>query len=184
MLRRIHDGPVQKPNKCWRGFSCGGVDYVVKPAYPRIMVRLATHVRNAQATRLARGERSMSPGWVRCFLTTRVGWPGVHRKPPAESEQRLRSRRCTGKAPLGFNPATVSGEISASMPDQSNLVVRYMGPSGISRSMLLLQRMPSNSLPTIRHPDSPHTQRDLKKCSALAGQKGKTNRDITPTSWE
>ena len=38
-----------------KGFSSGGVDYVVKPLrLPEVLVRLATHVRNAQATRLAR----------------------------------------------------------------------------------------------------------------------------------
>ena len=37
------------------GFSCGGVDYVVKPLrIPEVMARLATHVRNARAARLAR----------------------------------------------------------------------------------------------------------------------------------
>mgnify|MGYP006147492423 CR=1 FL=1 len=38
-----------------RGFACGGVDYVVKPLrVPEVMARLATHVRNARVTRLAR----------------------------------------------------------------------------------------------------------------------------------
>ena len=38
-----------------RGFASGGVDYVVKPLrIPEVLARLATHVRNAQATRLAR----------------------------------------------------------------------------------------------------------------------------------
>src|SRR3989344_3932296 len=35
-----------------RGFASGGVDYVVKPLrIPEVLARLATHVRNAQATR-------------------------------------------------------------------------------------------------------------------------------------
>ncbi|MDA1813305.1 response regulator, partial [Bacillus cereus] len=37
-----------------RGFASGGVDYVVKPLrIPEVLVRLATHVRNARATRQA-----------------------------------------------------------------------------------------------------------------------------------
>ncbi|MEZ5703830.1 MAG: response regulator, partial [Burkholderiaceae bacterium] len=37
-----------------RGFDAGAVDYVVKPLrLPEVMVRLATHVRNARVARLA-----------------------------------------------------------------------------------------------------------------------------------
>ena len=38
-----------------KGFDAGGVDYVVKPVRAEeVMVRLATHVRNARAVRMAR----------------------------------------------------------------------------------------------------------------------------------
>ena len=38
-----------------RGFEAGGVDYVVKPVrMPEVLARLATHVRNSRAVRLAR----------------------------------------------------------------------------------------------------------------------------------
>lgn len=157
------------------GFSCGGVDYVVKPLrIPEVMVRLATHVRNAQATRLAREAVDVAGlGAVLLDNQGRVAW----RSPQAT--RWLDSAFGAGGAresAAWLQSATVSGEISASMPDQSNLVVRYMGPSGISESMLLLQRMPSNSLPTIRPPEIPLTPRETEVLSWLA--KGKTNRDI------
>ena len=51
-----------------------------------------------------------------------------------------------------------------------------MGPSGISESMLLLQRVPANAVPRNHSPEIPLTPRETEVLSWLA--KGKTNRDI------
>ncbi|MGA8785800.1 MAG: response regulator [Polaromonas sp.] len=158
-----------------QGFSSGGVDYVVKPLrIPEVLARLATHVRNAQATRLAREAVDVAGlGAVVLDSQGRVAW---------------RSPQATRWLDTAFGPgaaqesaawlqsATASGEINVPMPDNARLVARHMGQSGISESMLLLQVTPADELATIRSPDVPLTPRETEVLSWLA--KGKTNRDI------
>src|SRR5256885_10267738 len=64
-----------------RGFASGGVDYVVKPLrIPEVLVRLATHVRNARATRQAQEAVDVAGlGGVGVDGPGPVGW----RSPPA-----------------------------------------------------------------------------------------------------
>src|SRR5256885_11998709 len=59
-----------------RGFASGGVDYVVKPLrIPEVLVRLATHVRNARATRQAQEAVDVAGlGGVVLDGHGRVGW--------------------------------------------------------------------------------------------------------------
>lgn len=158
-----------------KGFTCGGVDYVVKPLrLPEVMVRLATHVRNAQATRLAREAVDVAGlGTVVLDNRGRVAW----RSPQAV--------RCL-EAAFGPDGAQASqawlqsaherAEIEAAMPDHSRLVARHLGQSGISESMLVLHIAPAQTGATARHPDVPLTPRETEVLSWLA--KGKTNRDI------
>ena len=157
------------------GFSCGGVDYVVKPLrIPEVLVRLATHVRNAQATRLAREAVDIAGlGAVLLDNQGRAAW---------------RSPQATRWLDSAFGPGGAresaawlqstrgSGEISTLMPDQSSLVAKHMGASGISESMLLLRLVTANSLTSSRSPEVPLTPRETEVLSWLA--KGKTNRDI------
>lgn len=157
------------------GFSCGGVDYVVKPLrIPEVIVRMATHVRNAQATRLARDAVDIAGlGAVLLDNQGRVAW----RSPQAT--RWLDSAFGAGDAPESaawLQSATVIGEVTTRMLDQSSLVARHMGPSGISESMLLLQRVPTNAVTRNRSPEVSLTPRETEVLSWLA--KGKTNRDI------
>lgn len=157
------------------GFSSGGVDYVVKPLrIPEVIVRLATHVRNAHATRLARDAVDIAGlGAVLLDNQGRVTW----RSPQAT--RWLDSAFGAGNASdsvAWLRSATVTREVTARLLDQSSLVARHMGPSGISESMLLLQRVPANAVPRNHSPEIPLTPRETEVLSWLA--KGKTNRDI------
>jgi len=58
------------------GFECGAVDYVVKPVRAQeVPARLATHVRNARAVRLAREAIDVGGHGVRVIdAQGRVAW--------------------------------------------------------------------------------------------------------------
>jgi DNA-binding response OmpR family regulator len=58
------------------GFDSGGVDYVVKPVRaPEVLVRLAAHVRNARAVRLAREAVDVGGhGVLVCDVQGRIAW--------------------------------------------------------------------------------------------------------------
>jgi DNA-binding NarL/FixJ family response regulator len=158
-----------------KGFTSGGVDYVVKPLrLPEVMVRLATHVRNAQATRLAREAVDVAGlGTVVLDSRGRVAW---------RSPQAMRWLEAAfgpdgaQAAQAWLQGAHERAEIEAAMPDHSRLVARHMGQSGISESMLVLHVAPAQTGATARQPDVPLTPRETEVLSWLA--KGKTNRDI------
>jgi len=158
-----------------KGFTSGGVDYVVKPLrLPEVLVRLATHVRNAQATRLAREAVDVAGlGTVVLDSRGRVAW---------RSPQAMRWLDAafgpdgTPAAQAWLQSAHERTEIGATMPDNSRLVARHMGQSGISESILVLHVTPAQAGTTMRQPDVPLTPRETEVLSWLA--KGKTNRDI------
>jgi DNA-binding NarL/FixJ family response regulator len=158
-----------------KGFTSGGVDYVVKPLrLPEVLVRLATHVRNAQATRLAREAVDVAGlGTVVLDSRGRVAW---------RSPQAMRWLDAafgpdgTPAAQAWLQSAHERTEIGVTMPDNSHLVARHMGQSGISESILVLHVTPAQAGTTMRQPDVPLTPRETEVLSWLA--KGKTNRDI------
>lgn len=157
------------------GFASGGVDYVVKPLrIPEVLVRLATHVRNAQATRLAREAVDVAGlGAVVLDRQGRVAW----RSPQATRwMDSAFGMQATQAGAAWLQSATAGTEISTPMPDNTRLIARHMGQSGISESMLLLRVAPADSSPAMRPPDVPLTPRETEVLSWLA--KGKTNRDI------
>jgi DNA-binding response OmpR family regulator/DNA-binding CsgD family transcriptional regulator len=157
------------------GFSSGGVDYVVKPLrLPEVMVRLATHVRNARATRLAREAVDVAGlGTVLLDSRGRLAW---------RSPQAMRwleaafGQQDEPAAQAWLHTAHEGAQISVPLPDQGTLVARHMGQSGISESMLVLHSAPAKPESAVRQPDVPLTPRETEVLSWLA--KGKTNRDI------
>jgi DNA-binding response OmpR family regulator len=157
------------------GFSSGGVDYVVKPLrLPEVMVRLATHVRNAQATRLAREAVDVAGlGTVLLDSRGRVAW----RSPQAMSWlEAAFGQQENQDAQAWLQGALERAQISVPLPDQGTLVARHIGQSGISESMLVLHSAPAKLETAVRQPDVPLTPRETEVLSWLA--KGKTNRDI------
>nr|WP_315425711.1 response regulator [uncultured Albidiferax sp.] len=156
-----------------QGFASGGVDYVVKPLrIPEVLARLATHVRNAQATRLAREAVDVAGmGAVVLDGQGRVAW----RSPQAT--RWLDSVFGTDAAEQGsawLQSTQGRGEVFAALTGGSRLVARHMGQSGFSETMLLLRVVPADNVS--RQPDVPLTPRETEVLSWLA--KGKTNRDI------
>ncbi len=157
------------------GFASGGVDYVVKPLrLPEVLVRLATHVRNAQATRLAREAVDVAGlGTVVLDSRGRVAW---HSPQAIRWLEAAFGAQGSQEAQAWLQTTHKNAEISTKLPDNGLLVARHIGQSGISESMLVLHVAPAQTGTTVRQPDVPLTPRETEVLSWLA--KGKTNRDI------
>jgi DNA-binding response OmpR family regulator/DNA-binding CsgD family transcriptional regulator len=142
-----------------KGFTSGGVDYVVKPLrLPEVLARLATHVRNAHATRLAREAVDVAGmGTVVLDSRGRMAW---------RSPQALRWLQVALEVP----------EIATPTAGHDRLVARHIGQSGVSEFMLLLHLSSGQTGNSMRQPDVPLTPRETEVLSWLS--KGKTNRDI------
>ena len=164
-----------------KGFTSGGVDYVVKPLrLPEVLVRLATHVRNAQATRMAREAVDIAGlGTVVLDGRGRLAW----RSPQAVRWLELAFGPAGTQLMLAWlQSADELGEITVPINNHANhgrLVARHMGQSGMTESMLVLHVEPiqaSQASQAARMPEVPLTPRETEVLSWLA--KGKTNRDI------
>jgi DNA-binding NarL/FixJ family response regulator len=175
------------------GFDAGGVDYVVKPVrIEEVMVRLATHVRNARVTRLAREAVDVGGHGVLVLdARQRIAW----RSPQAERWLQATWPDLKGDAPLDWLQqlaiSPVGHEVMARPPgaptaDAQALVARSLGAAGLGETMVLL------SMAAIK-PGEPMTGRaegqasDRVQIAALTPRetevlswlaKGKTNRDI------
>lgn len=158
-----------------KGFTSGGVDYVVKPLrLPEVLVRLATHVRNAQATRLAREAVDVAGlGTVVLDSHGRVAWCSPQAMRWLESAFGPQGSQ---EAHDWLQTTQEHSEVSAPLPDSSLLMARHVGQSSVSESMLVLRRAPAQPGNSARQPDVPLTPRETEVLSWLA--KGKTNRDI------
>ena len=158
-----------------KGFASGGVDYVVKPLrLPEVLVRLATHVGNAQASRLAREAVDVAGlGTVVLDSLGRVAW----RSPQAMRWLHTAFGLDGGQqAQTWLQSALSCSEVSTALTPNNSLVARYLGPSGISESMLVLNQTALQNASAVRQPEVPLTPRETEVLTWLA--KGKTNRDI------
>ena len=158
-----------------QGFSSGGVDYVVKPLrIPEVLARLATHVRNAQATRLAREAVDVAGmGAVVLDAQGRVAW----RSPQATLWlDSVFGADATEESSAWLQSAPAGGEVVAALGEGKRLTARHMGHSGFSEAMLLLRVASAHTAAAPLQPDVPLTPRETEVLSWLA--KGKTNRDI------
>jgi DNA-binding response OmpR family regulator len=164
---------LSETDQILKGFSSGGVDYVVKPLrIPEVLARLGTHVRNARATRLAREAVDVAGlGTVVLDGQGRVAW----RSPQAK--QWLEAAFDSDAVAVGWlTRALAQREAYTAMPDNTRLVARNMGQSGISESILVLNTAAAGPAQSTRQPEVPLTPRETEVLSWLA--KGKTNRDI------
>lgn len=156
------------------GFASGGVDYVVKPLrIPEVMARVATHVRNARATRLAREAVDVAGmGAVVLDGQGRVAW----RSPQATRWlQAAFGPEAEDEAPAWLATVPAGGELARTLPDGARLLARHVGPGAFSEAMLLL-RVAAAGAPAPRGLHATLTPREAEVLSWLA--KGKTNRDI------
>ena len=157
------------------GFASGGVDYVVKPLrIPEVLARVATHVRNARATRLAREAVDVAGmGAVVLDVQGRIAW----RSPQAT--RWLEAAFGTGGPDLAsawLAAVPEGGERGMPAANGARLVARHMGAGSFSETMLLLRLMPAGAVPPARGLSASLTPREAEVLSWLA--KGKTNRDI------
>lgn len=157
-----------------RGFASGGVDYVVKPLrIPEVLARIATHVRNARAARLAREAVDVGGmGAVVLDVQGRIAW----RSPQATRWlEGAFGAAAGGEAATWLAAVVAGGEAERPMPDGTRLVARHMGAGSFSETMLLLRRGPAGAAAP-RGLSAALTPRESEVLSWLA--KGKTNRDI------
>ncbi|MES2608905.1 MAG: response regulator [Pseudomonadota bacterium] len=160
-----------------QGFDSGGVDYVVKPLrIPEVLARLATHVRNAQATRMAREAVDVAGlGVVVLDGQGRVAW----RSPQAT--RWLEAAFADDAAPAERAAAWLvlarqEGEQTLPLAGGRQLLARHMGASGLAESMLLLSHAPAEAAAPRHLQQVALTPRETEVLSWLT--KGKTNRDI------
>lgn len=160
-----------------RAFESGGVDYVVKPVRAaEVLARLATHVRNARAVRMAREAIDVGGrGVLVVDARGRMAW----RSPKAR--QWLQDffgagddAACMawldggdGREGLVRTRASVSG---------CTLVAQRLGSAGLGETMWLLDRSTPDAEPVSRLSTASLTPRETEVLSWIA--KGKTNRDV------
>jgi DNA-binding response OmpR family regulator/DNA-binding CsgD family transcriptional regulator len=158
------------------GFSCGGVDYVVKPLRaPEVVARLHTHTRNARIARLAREAVDVAGfGVVLVDAKGRIAWQSPQ---AAQWLQTMEPSTESGQLPEPLHGALGSlDELLLVGAAGAQLSVRNMGSVGITETMLLLEQRVANASVPSRLSDAALTPRETEVLSWLA--KGKTNRDI------
>ena len=163
------------------GFAAGGVDYVVKPLrIPEVLARLATHMHNAQVTRLAREAVDIAGlGVMLIDGQGRVAW-----RSPQAARWMESILEAAPSSPASLDPAIRQwlapvieiGESLTPLPDGRTLHARHLGQAGLGEGMVLLRATASNSAPHQRLSDAALTPRETEVLAWLA--KGKTNRDI------
>ncbi len=160
-----------------QGFASGGVDYVVKPLrIPEVLARLATHVRNAQATRLAREAVDVAGlGVVVLDGQGRVAW----RSPQAW--RWLEAAFASDLSPADAAAAWLvraqeGGSQTLALADGRQMLARHLGASGLAESMLLLSHAAPEAAAPLHLQQVALTPRETEVLSWIS--KGKTNRDI------
>ncbi len=156
-------------------FDRGGVDYVVKPVkIDEVLARLSAHMRNARVSRLARQAVDVAGlGVLMLDSQFRLAW----QSPKAAAW--LAEFVAPGAAVNLFK--TLASQFEASgcttwplgQRGGEELVMHWIGSSGLGESMTLLQLRPV-AASRVRSADL--TRREAEVLSWLA--KGKTNRDI------
>jgi DNA-binding NarL/FixJ family response regulator len=158
------------------GFDAGGVDYVVKPVRAQeVLARLATHVRNARAVRMAR--QALDVGGLGVLVVDtrgRLAW------------QSPQAAAWIGTFFAGA-PAEACGRWLGSTGDGSDtrrraaddgrtLLARQLGEVGLGETMWLLSVQAGSEATPSRLATAALTPRETEVLSWIA--KGKTNRDV------
>jgi len=184
------------------GFDAGGADYVVKPVRAQeVLVRLATHVRNARAVRMARDAVDVGGhGVLVVDARGRIAWQSP------QAQRWLAEAFAADAADVATAPATaptpgpagaagaaarwlaaaaagaLSGESAAAvllrqpLPDGRQLVARRLGGIGMGEAMWLLSQQAAGDVAPSRLAVAALTPRETEVLSWVA--KGKTNRDV------
>lgn len=155
------------------GFAAGGVDYVVKPLRAQeVLARLATHVRNARAVRLAREAVDVGGlGVVVVDAHGRLAW----RSPRAQA---WLAAFFAGEADAPCIAWLLAAQAEAERlaADGRTLVARRLGEVGLGETMWLLRVREPGEAGASRLATAALTPRETEVLSWIA--KGKTNRDV------
>ncbi len=165
-----------------KGFEAGGVDYVVKPVRtPEVLARLATHVRNARAARMARDAIDVGGhGVLMVDAHQRMAW----RSPRAQRWLGEFFGLADDAACIAWLGARDDASVDRCLPDvriqtrsDRTLTARRLGNAGLGETMWLLS-LSSNETPPAasRLSTASLTPRETEVLSWIA--KGKTNRDV------
>jgi DNA-binding NarL/FixJ family response regulator len=157
------------------GFAAGGVDYVVKPVRAQeVLARLATHLRNARAVRLAR--EAVDVGGLGVLVVDprgRIAWQSPQAQHwlgtffgPKASLDGVRWLEAAGGA----------DSVSRAAPDGRLLVARRLGDVSLGEAMWLLSLQAGGEGAVSRLATAALTPREAEVLSWVA--KGKTNRDV------
>ncbi len=160
------------------GFDAGGVDYVVKPVRAQeVQARLATHLRNARAARMARQGLDVSGhGVIVLDGRGRVAW----HSPLA---QRWLQEFLADTPERAFAPwlqtCGAADTVTRAGPGGRTLVARRIGEVGLGEAMWLLRvelTGDDGQAAASRLATAALTPREAEVLSWIA--KGKTNRDV------
>lgn len=158
------------------GFDAGGVDYVIKPVRAQeVLARLATHVRNARAVRLAREALDIGGNGVLVVdARSRIAW----HSPQAQAWLSSFFGADEGDALARWlaSADTRTGVCSRAAGDGRSLLARRLGEVGLGEFMWLLSLRPAGDVTTSRLATAALTPRETEVLSWIA--KGKTNRDV------
>jgi DNA-binding NarL/FixJ family response regulator len=178
------------------GFDAGGVDYVVKPVRAQeVQVRLATHVRNARAVRMARDAVDVGGhGVLVVDARGRVAWqsPQAQRwlaelfaDQPSGAAARWLADTTAGDAATQLAAASSAAAdaptppaplLRRPLPDGRLLAARRLGAIGMGEAMWLLSLQAAGDSAPSRLASAALTPRETEVLSWVA--KGKTNRDV------
>jgi DNA-binding NarL/FixJ family response regulator len=160
-----------------RGFDAGGVDYVVKPLRAQeVLARLATHVRNARAVRMARDAIDIGGhGVLMIDARQRLAW----RSPQAQqwlAEFFGAHADLACMAWLAGQDAGIEQGLRTLTLAARTLTARRLGSAGLGEVMWLLGMRADTAPVASRLSTASLTQRETEVLSWIA--KGKTNRDV------
>jgi DNA-binding NarL/FixJ family response regulator len=169
-----------------KGFEAGGVDYVVKPVRtPEVLARLATHVRNARAVRLAREAIDVGGhGVLMIDEHERMAWRSPRAQQwlaeffaPGDDAACTAWLQTGDPGPAGTPPATSNTpDVRVRAKKERTLMARRLGSAGLNETMWLLSLQSRDAQQSSRLSTALLTPRETEVLSWIA--KGKTNRDV------
>lgn len=160
-----------------RAFEAGGVDYVVKPVRSQeVFVRLATHVRNARAVRLARDAIDVGGhGVLMVDRHRRVAWRSPRAGQWLAEFFADADADCTAWLDIAPLTAAERGVRTRTRGDRT-LTARWLGDVSLGETMWLLTLHAADATQPSRLSTALLTPRETEVLSWVA--KGKTNRDV------
>ena len=160
-----------------QGFDAGGVDYVVKPLRAQeVLVRLATHLRNARAVRMARDAVDIGGhGVLMIDALERIAWMSPQAQRWIGEFFDAQGDSAFMRWLTGIDDALAGGLRTLTLAGRT-LTARRLGSAGLGETMWLLGLREGDAGAASRLTTAALTPRETEVLSWIA--KGKTNRDV------